>query len=100
MHQAIDMDYQLDDNLEAESGRIFLTGTQALLRLLLSQARRDQRQGLNTAGFVSGCRGSPLGGVDATLWGDKSLLTDAQIRFQPTLHAALEATLLTGHQPW
>ena len=98
MHQAIDMDYQLDDNLEAESGRIFLTGTQALLRLLLSQARRDQRQGLNTAGFVSGYRGSPLGGVDATLWRHKSLLDDAQIRFQPAINEDLAATMLMGTQ--
>src|SRR5690625_4613856 len=98
MHQAIDMDYQLDDNLEAESGRIFLTGTQALLRLLLSQARRDQRQGLNTAGFVSGYRGSPLGGVDATLWRHKALLDDAQIRFQPAINEDLAATMLMGTQ--
>lgn len=59
MRNNINQDYQLKDNISATSGRVFLTGTQALLRMLLSQARRDQAAGLNTAGFVSGYRGSP-----------------------------------------
>src|SRR5690606_6003424 len=56
--------YRLQDNLVAEGERVFLTGTQALVRLLLSQRRRDRERGLTTAGFVSGYRGSPLGVVD------------------------------------
>ncbi len=58
----------LDDKYTLEKGRVFLTGTQALIRLLLLQRERDQRAGLNTAGFVSGYRGSPLGGLDQALW--------------------------------
>ena len=52
----------------SSSGRVFLTGTQALIRLLMLQRERDQRAGLNTAGFISGYRGSPLGGLDQALW--------------------------------
>ncbi|MFX8098504.1 hypothetical protein ABTK82_19340, partial [Acinetobacter baumannii] len=60
--------YQLSDNLAADTGAVFLTGTQALVRLLLAQKKQDERAGLNTAGFVSGYRGSPLGMVDQQLW--------------------------------
>lgn len=56
------LDYQLDDNLTAENGCILISGTQALVRLTLMQARLDRARGWNTAGFVSGYRGSPLGG--------------------------------------
>src|SRR2546430_7517534 len=58
----------LDDKYTLERGRVFLTGTQALIRLMLLQRERDARSGLNTAGFVSGYRGSPLGGLDQALW--------------------------------
>ena len=58
----------LDDKYTLDKGRVFLTGTQALIRLLLLQRERDQRAGLNTAGFVSGYRGSPLGGLEQGLW--------------------------------
>src|SRR5438105_13339901 len=58
----------LEDKYTLERGRVFLTGTQALIRLVLLQRERDARSGLNTAGFVSGYRGSPLGGVDPGLW--------------------------------
>ena len=54
----------LDDKYVLESGRVFITGVQALLRVLLDQSRLDERAGLNTAGFMSGYRGSPLGGLD------------------------------------
>ena len=57
----------LDDKYSA-SGRVFMTGYQALVRLLLIQAARDRAAGLNTAGFVSGYRGSPLGALDQSLW--------------------------------
>ena len=56
-----------------ESGRVFLTGTQALVRLLMLQRQRDVAAGLNTAGFVSGYRGSPLGGLDQALWQAQTL---------------------------
>jgi indolepyruvate ferredoxin oxidoreductase len=56
-------DYRLSDRYTRASGRVFLTGTQAIIRIVLDQAKRDQAAGLDTAGFVSGYRGSPLGGV-------------------------------------
>ena len=56
--------YTLDDRYDQTEGRVFLTGTQALVRIMLDQARRDRNAGLKTAGFVSGYRGSPLGGLD------------------------------------
>src|SRR5450830_1896609 len=61
-------DVRLDDKYTATSGSIFLSGIQALVRLPLLQYVRDQQAGLNTAGFISGYRGSPLGGLDEALW--------------------------------
>ena len=61
-------DYALGDRYIRTTGRVFLTGTQALVRIALDQARRDRAAGLDTAGFISGYRGSPLGGVDLELW--------------------------------
>ena len=54
----------LDDKFLLTDGRVFITGVQTLLRVLMDQKRLDQAAGLNTAGFVSGYRGSPLGGLD------------------------------------
>ncbi|HMN65681.1 MAG TPA: hypothetical protein PKB08_11825, partial [Burkholderiaceae bacterium] len=62
------VDYRLEDSLAAASGPIFLTGTQALVRLPLMQRALDAARGLDTAGFVSGYRGSPLGAYDQQLW--------------------------------
>ncbi|HEV8258117.1 MAG TPA: hypothetical protein VGR42_14160, partial [Casimicrobiaceae bacterium] len=76
----------LDDKYELESGRVYLTGVQALVRLLMLQRQRDKLAGLNTAGFVSGYRGSPLGGLDQALWGAAKFLERAQIKFQPGLN--------------
>ena len=67
----------LDDKYELESGRVYLTGVQALVRLLMLQRQRDKLAGLNTAGFVSGYRGSPLGGLDLALWGAAKFLERA-----------------------
>ncbi|MCC2597044.1 indolepyruvate ferredoxin oxidoreductase family protein [Pusillimonas sp. MFBS29] len=94
----IDQDYQLDDNLTAGTGRIFLTGTQALVRMLLSQQRADQARGLNTAGFVTGYRGSPLGGVDMAMWRAQSLLEQHHISFLPSINEDLGATMVMGTQ--
>ena len=58
----------LDDKYALQSGRVYLTGTQALVRLPIMQRIRDAAQGLNTAGFISGYRGSPLGSLDIELW--------------------------------
>ncbi len=81
-----------------EAGPLFITGLQALVRLLLAQSYRDRLAGLNTAGFVSGYRGSPLGGFDRELWRAAPALDAAQIRFQPGLNEDLAATSIWGAQ--
>lgn len=91
---AIDTRYQLADNLTATQGRVFLTGTQALLRLVLAQKRRDIEHGLNTAGFVTGYRGSPLGSVDMTMWRNKTRLDQHGIRFLPAINEDLAGDAL------
>jgi len=78
--------YRLSDNLAADSGAVFLTGTQALVRLLLAQKKLDERAGLKTAGFVSGYRGSPLGMVDQQLWKAKKFLAAAHVEFLPAIN--------------
>ncbi|HRD35100.1 MAG TPA: indolepyruvate ferredoxin oxidoreductase family protein [Rhodocyclaceae bacterium] len=87
----------LDDKYSA-SGRVFMTGYQALVRLLLIQAARDRAAGLNTAGFVSGYRGSPLGGLDQTLWKARKHLEARRIVFQPGVNEDLGATAVWGSQ--
>ncbi|NYT84075.1 indolepyruvate ferredoxin oxidoreductase family protein [Pollutimonas harenae] len=94
----IDYEYKLDDNLTATTGRVFLTGTQALVRLVLAQRRVDQARGLNTAGFVTGYRGSPLGGVDLAMWRAQSHLDEHQISFLPSINEDLGATMIMGTQ--
>ena len=88
----------LDDKYTLESGRIFLTGVQALVRLPMLQRRRDVAAGLNTAGFISGYRGSPVGGYDQQLWRARSFLRDNHIHFQPGLNEDLAATAIWGSQ--
>src|SRR5690554_3247370 len=90
--------YRLEDNLSTYDERIFLTGTQALVRMLLSQRRRDRAQGYSTAGFVSGYRGSPLGGVDQAMWRAQSELDAHDIRFVPAINEDLAATMVLGSQ--
>lgn len=91
-------DYKLSDNLGARSGAVFMTGTQALVRLLLAQKALDEQAGLNTAGFVSGYRGSPLGMVDQQLWKARKFLDAAQINFLPAINEDLAATACLGVQ--
>jgi indolepyruvate ferredoxin oxidoreductase len=88
----------LDDKYQLASGRVYVTGVQALVRLLLLQRQRDELAGLNTAGFVSGYRGSPLGGLDQALWGAETFLAPAHIKFQPGLNEDLAATSIWGSQ--
>ncbi|MDX9700609.1 MAG: indolepyruvate ferredoxin oxidoreductase family protein [Rhodocyclaceae bacterium] len=87
----------LDDRYRL-SGRVFLSGYQALVRLLMIQKERDQSAGLNTAGFVSGYRGSPLGGLDQTLWKARAHLASHDIVFQPGVNEDLAATAVWGSQ--
>ncbi|MCK5040815.1 MAG: indolepyruvate ferredoxin oxidoreductase family protein, partial [Sphingomonadales bacterium] len=94
----IDANYQLDDRYVNQTGQIFLTGTQALVRILLQQKRIDDRDGIDSSGFISGYRGSPLGGVDLSLWQAQSFLDDNSIRFLPALNEDLAATAVLGTQ--
>jgi len=91
-------DYRLEHNLWAERGTVFLTGTQALVRLLLMQRARDAARGWNTQGFVSGYRGSPLGMVDQAIWKAGPKFTAAGIRFVPAINEELGATQVLGTQ--
>ena len=83
---------RLDECYRFESDTLFITGLQALVRLLLAQQQRDAKAGLNTAGFVSGYRGSPLGGLDKELWRARQYLDAANIHFQPGLNEDIAAT--------
>jgi indolepyruvate ferredoxin oxidoreductase len=89
---------RLTDKYELPSGRVYMTGTQALVRMLLAQKARDAAAGLNTGGFVSGYRGSPLGAVDQELWKAKKQLEANRITFQPGLNEELAATAVWGSQ--
>jgi indolepyruvate ferredoxin oxidoreductase len=88
----------LDDKYALESGRAFMSGVQALVRLPMLQRQRDARVGLNTAGFISGYRGSPLGGYDQALWAAKKHLAAQNIVFQPGVNEELGATAVWGTQ--
>ncbi|MFC5303091.1 indolepyruvate ferredoxin oxidoreductase family protein [Azospira restricta] len=93
-----DLSITLEDKYTRASGRVFLTGSQALVRLPLLQRQRDAAAGLNTAGFVSGYRGSPLGGVDQAFWAAKKILEPQHIVFQPGVNEDLAATAVWGSQ--
>jgi len=97
-HTLVDPNYALQDNLTRESGRVFLTGTQALVRLLTMQRRLDAAKGLNTAGFVSGYRGSPLGAVDQEMWRAQKHLAAHAVEFLPAINEDLGATAVLGSQ--
>jgi len=88
----------LDDKYVLDKGRIYLTGTQALVRLPMMQRQRDVAAGLNTACFISGYRGSPLGGLDQALWGARRFLEKSHIHFQPAINEELGATAIWGSQ--
>ncbi|MCC5969476.1 MAG: indolepyruvate ferredoxin oxidoreductase family protein [Pararhodobacter sp.] len=91
-------DYAIADRYTRREGRVFLTGTQALVRVVLDQARRDRAAGLNTGGLVSGYRGSPLGALDLELWRSSDLLKDGRIEFLPAVNEDLAATAILGSQ--
>ena len=96
-HYPLD-NYELLDRYRRESGRVFLTGTQALVKLPLMQRTMDRAAGLNTAGFISGYRGSPLGGYDQELWRAKQFLARDNIEFLPAVNEELAATAIHGTQ--
>ncbi|HUK06356.1 MAG TPA: indolepyruvate ferredoxin oxidoreductase family protein [Stellaceae bacterium] len=88
----------LDDKYTQERGRIYLSGIQALVRLPILQQQRDREAGLNTGGFISGYRGSPLGVYDNALWQARRFLERANIQFEPGLNEDLAATAVWGSQ--
>ena len=89
---------QLDDKYALEQGRAFMSGVQALVRLPMLQRQRDRLAGKNTAGFISGYRGSPLGNYDQALWSARKHLQAQHIVFQPGVNEELAATALWGTQ--
>ncbi|MGB3881488.1 MAG: indolepyruvate ferredoxin oxidoreductase family protein [Diaphorobacter nitroreducens] len=88
----------LEDKYTLGHGRAFMSGVQALVRLPMLQRQRDAAVGLNTAGFVSGYRGSPLGGYDQALWGARKHLAEHHVVFQPGVNEELAATAVWGTQ--
>lgn len=88
----------LTDKYAHDKTRAYMTGIEALVRLPMLQHQRDQQRGLNTAGFVSGYRGSPLGGIDQAMWRAAPFLTKHHIHFQPGVNEDLAATSVWGSQ--
>ena len=88
----------LNDRFDLTKSPVLLNGTQALVRLMLMQAARDKEAGLNTAGYVTGYRGSPLGAVDMQMKRAEKILAESQVTFQPGLNEDLAATALWGTQ--
>ncbi len=95
---AYDATYELDHRYTRASGRVFLTGVQALVRLPMLQRERDRAARLNTAGFISGYRGSPLGTYDMALWEARAHLERCDVLFQPGVNEDLAATAVWGTQ--
>jgi indolepyruvate ferredoxin oxidoreductase len=91
-------DVKLDDKYDLGHSRVFVTGFQALVRLCLMQKELDRRNGLNTAGYVTGYRGSPLGGLDSQFLRAASFLEKSDIRFQGGINEDLAATAIWGSQ--
>ena len=88
----------LDDKYTLRKGHAFMTGIQSLVRLPMVQRELDLKAGLNTAGYISGYRGSPLGGYDQQLERNKKLLVEFHVKFQPGVNEDLAATALWGTQ--
>ena len=88
----------LEDKYTLPTGRAYLTGIQALIRLCINRRLRDALEGRNTAGFVSGYRGSPLGPLDKELWKAAEHLQRAHLRFEPGINEELAATAVMGSQ--
>ncbi|MGG7566476.1 indolepyruvate ferredoxin oxidoreductase family protein [Rhodovulum sp. DZ06] len=91
-------DYALSDRYTKTSGRVFMTGTQAILRIALDQARRDRARGLDTRGYISGYRGSPVGGIDLEAGRNAKVLEAAGVDFLPAVNEEFGATQMIGTQ--
>ncbi|MCB1395110.1 MAG: indolepyruvate ferredoxin oxidoreductase family protein [Rhodobacter sp.] len=92
------LDFTLDDRLTKDEGWVYMTGMQALVRLPIQQRKRDAAAGLNTGGYISGYRGSPIGRYDMELWQAGDALKDHNIVFQPGLNEDIAATATWGSQ--
>ena len=88
----------LDDKYDLAQDRVLVTGYQALIRACLMQKERDKATGLNTGGYLTGYRGSPLGGLDQQFMRAARQLTEADVKFQPGINEELAATALWGTQ--
>ena len=88
----------LDDKYALEKGRAYLTGIEALVRLPIMQHQRDLARGLDTAGFISGYRGSPVAGLDTAMWRAGPWLDEHNIHFNPGVNEELAATAVWGSQ--
>ncbi|WP_238367704.1 indolepyruvate ferredoxin oxidoreductase family protein [Mesobacterium pallidum] len=91
-------DYALSDRYTQTQGRVFMTGTQAIVRIALDQARRDRARGLDTRGYVSGYRGSPVGGIDLEIGRNAKLVEEAGVTFLPAVNEEFGATQMIGTQ--
>ena len=98
MTEVLLRDVSLDDKYDLDATQVFITGTQAVLRLVLMQKERDRRAGLNTGGYISGYRGSPIGGLDLAAYRETGRLKENDIVFEPGLNEDLAATALWGTQ--
>ncbi|SIQ30900.1 indolepyruvate ferredoxin oxidoreductase [Rhizobium sp. RU35A] len=96
--RAVNESIDLEDRYRLEDGRILVSGTQALVRLPMIQRQRDLAAGLNTAGYISGYRGSPLAGFDREVIRARRYLDEAHVRFQPGLNEDMAATAVWGTQ--
>jgi len=92
------MTVSIDDKYSLDKGRAFITGIEALVRLPILQHQRDLERGLNTACFISGYRGSPIGGLDQALWRARRFTEQHNIHFQPGLNEDLAMTSVWGSQ--
>ena len=88
----------LEDKYRLKDGTVLINGAQAIVRLCLMQRELDQRTGLDTAGYVSGYRGSPAGQIDLSMWSAEKLLQDANVKFAPGVNEDLAATAIWGTQ--
>ena len=90
--------FSLEEKYHSEDGVVLLSGVQALVRAVKTRAELDRKRGLSSGGFVSGYRGSPLGGLDKELWAQTDMLKALNVTFQPGVNEDLAATAVWGSQ--
>ena len=90
--------YLLEDRYDLAKSKIYINGVQTFLRMAMAQRQLDQQAGLDTGGFITGYRGSPVGGVDLEAWRESSRLQQHGVLFQPSINEDLAATAIWGPQ--